>query len=361
MLRSRLLQFTRLPTLLPMSMGEGVPGGVVTPGAGGGSSGGSSAPAPSSNTGGGSSQTPGPQGAPLDSFRSPAPSSTPRDSVPTPDGANYDFMTEVFGTQPSAQPAQAEPPAAPGTTPAQEPAPAAQPQVPAPAQAPPPDQQQPPAAGQQGGQAQQPAQGPRFNPADPIGLAAALREPENNAVALEHLAQTVFNLSEKDLQDLEENVAGTVPKLLAKAVLHSQIQTLSILGHIMPLMMQNHGTISQLQSKAEDNFFAAWPQVDRAKHANLVAQLGVRYRQMNPNDTSEQMIERLGPFVLMQLGLPMVAMTKTGQAPAAQPRANGNGGQVPKPVAFQPAAPGAVVHSTQVPDDQFGFLGQRGE
>ena len=303
------------------------------------------------------------------SFRQPSsPSSSVSDPVPSSsgaDGESYDFMSEIFGQQASqAEPAVRAPTAQPAvsqTEPVQQPpgqVPAAAPVDPAQ-----PTSQQPPAVSGQQGEAvtqpgqQQPSSGPRFDPADPISIAHGLEE--HQAAAVEALANGVFRLEQKDLEALEVNVGAEVPKLLAKAVVHAQIQFLTMMGKMMPQMLARHSAVTRMQSSAEDSFYRAWPQLDRAKHGRLVAELGLRYRQMNPNDTAEQMIERLGPFALSAAGLPLVAMTRAA-AGQQQPQTNGQHQPRPQPQVFQPANPGTVVSTQPVPGaDAFGYLGQQ--
>lgn len=292
-------------------------------------------------------------GSPGPSSQTPAPAAAPGGS----EASSFDFLNSVFDAPtPSASPSPApDAPAqvAPGAPPAQaQPPQVAPPQPVAPAAQPAQPSAQP--AAQPGPSQQQPAISPPFDPSDPVSLARGL--VENYDAAVEHLATSVFAMTPQELEALETNVGGEVPRLLAKAVVFMQTQNLTQLGRLIPLMMQKHSTVQQAHTKNVDAFYAAWPSIDKAKHADKVREIAMTFRQLNPEVPTAQMIETIGPFILMQLGLPLVPMTKAGPgavAPAAQlPRPNGS-----QPTHFQPAAPGAVtVHQAPV-GDPFAYMG----
>lgn len=289
-----------------------------------------------------------------------APSSTPA-STPssTPSGGeagggqDFDFMTEVFGDAQSGDAAKGAvtekvttPEPAPRSEPAQVPAPAA-----APVQAPPDAQTQP--SGQQGSPTQQP-ETTKFDPADPISLARGL--DENREAAIEHLATTAFKLDPTELEGLEVDIANTIPKLMAKTVVFAQTQFLTQLSRVVPLMIQRNNAIVKRNDENMGEFYSAWPSLDRVKHGAAVQELAVRFRQMFPSVTKEQMIEQLGPLVLTSQGLPVTPIHR-GPAAASKP----NGGQprpgARSPAGFVPAAPGTVAQTTTVPEDPWAFMG----
>lgn len=296
---------------------------------------------------------------------SPAPSSTPASSGSEPSsggGDSYSFMSEIFDSStptPSPSPATptpAEPAPTPAPAPQPQPAPApapspAEPVVPTPAPAP--DS----ASNQQGTQVQQqPAASPKFDPADPISLAQALAEPANFNAAIDHLAQTQFKMEPTELEALEADVAGQLPKLLAKAAVFSQMQFLTMLSRSVPHMIQRHQTVMEKHNDNLNQFYSAWPTLDRVKHGAVVNEMATRFRQMFPQVTKDQMIEQLGPMVLASQGLPIVAMAKSGQV-VPTTKVNVAPQPAPKPAGFVPAAPGTVSQMTTPVADPFGYMG----
>jgi hypothetical protein len=294
--------------------------------------------------------------APSSSPATSTPGSTPSPAPSTPsssEGQSYNFMSEVFGDSGTPEPAKAEPQPAPQPAPQEQPQPAPAPAPPAQA-APQEAPAQVPASSPPGAQPTTAVEPQKFDPADPISLARGL--DENREAAIEHLATTVFKLEPKELEELEVDVAGTVPKLLAKAVVFAQTQFLTQLSRVVPLMIQRHGQVTERHQQNLGEFYAAWPSLDKVKHGQAVNEIAVRYRQMFPNATKEQMIEHIGPMILATVGLPITAMHRGAVAPGKP-----NGGQprpgTPRAVGFVPAAPGTVAQTTTVPEDPWSFMG----
>lgn len=292
--------------------------------------------------------------------------STPASPAGGDSGQDFDhgFMNDVFGSSEPATPA--EPVVAPVepvvATPTPAPATPAQPVVPQPPTAPavaqpvvPPVQPtvQPVQPGvQPSGQQGEPL---KYDPADPISLARALTEPETFNAAVEHLATTAFALSPTDLEGLEVNIAQTVPRLLAKAVVYMQTQMLTNLSRIVPMQIQRHQAVTQVHDKNLGEFYSAWPSLSKDKHEKLVNDTATLYRKMNPQASKDQMIQHVGQMVLANAGLPIVAMAKAAAAAAAPASPTA---PAPKPAAFVPAAPGTVANVTAVPDSPWDFMGQ---
>lgn len=193
---------------------------------------------------------------------------------------------------------------------------------------------------------------PHLDPGDPITLARALVEHE--AAAIEHTAQSLFTLSNEEVEALETDVVGTIPKLLAKVAVKVQQQQLAQLSRIVPMMIERHARVTQRHTANEDKFYQAWPGLDRSKHGDVVRKYGAVYRAMNPQATLDKMIADLGPMVMMAAGV------QPGQS--VQPSRQGNGAVPPRPLhqpsAFVPAAGGTSGMSGSTQQGVFDFLGQ---
>ncbi len=256
-----------------------------------------------------------------------APSSTPSSSDAS--ASPFDFDTLFSASDPDAVSAPEATPATPatpvqpvaGAEPAQPTAPTAAP--PTPAQ---PPVSEPPAA-------QPAAQAPPLDFSEPAAIAQRILSDRANVEA--HVAKQLFTLSQEEIESLETDVVGTIPKLLAKAYVASQTAMLQQLQQVVPLMAQK---LTQQTKRYEDNsakFFKKWPQIDQQKHGDLVYRYGVVYRQMNPQASLDQMISDLGPLVMQAAGIaaqPTAPRTPTAFTPAP------NGGAVGLPTAVQPNA-----------------------
>ena len=116
---------------------------------------------------------------------------------------------------------------------------------------------------------------------------------------------------------------------------------LTQLGKIVPAMIQRHSAITKAHSESEGKFYERWKDagLSKAKHQGVVDKYAQLYRQANPSASLEQMIEDLGPMVVM-----------AAKIPPAQPQANGGlaapmakRAASPQPTPFVPAvgSPGA--------------------
>lgn len=304
----------------------------VDPGGEGGGSGPSGSPgsspsgAPSAPASSGSTSGAGAAGA----SPSPAPATPPASDATPPaspvdagGGDSFDFES-IFGDGPEPAP---EP--KPAVAPAQPPAAAPPPQ---PAQAQPP---QPPATAQPTPQPSTGGQEPAsvLDASDPASIAHHLALHKDAAIA--HIAEQVFKLSPEDVEALETDTVGTIPKLLAKTFVEMQGVMLGQMARLVPQIVQRHSVATAANAEAEKAFFSMWPSLDQSKHSDLVRRYAVTYRQMHPQATREQMFSDLGPIVMMA--------ARVAPTPAASVPRNS-----PKPSPFVPAG-GGVAEPNNAP------------
>lgn len=240
---------------------------------------------------------------------------------------------EPSTTAPAAPPASAAPkapePPAPATPAAPEPPKPTEPEPPKPA-----------AAAPSPSGAEQTPQSPPLDPTDPASLARHLAENEEAMVA--HVAKTMFAITDKEMEELETNVGEAIPKLLGKTFVKMQANMLQQIARLVPSMVQRTTEAVQKNAENEQKFFRAWPALDPTKHTDIVRKYAVTYRQMHPQASFEQMIQDLGPLVMMA-----AKVNPTAGAPAAAPAA-----ATPKPQPFVPSTSGAtIVSQTPVEED----------
>lgn len=328
--------------------------------------------APSGAPSGAGSPDPGVSGAtPSAPSSTPAVSSEPApptpgspDGLPTPDSgsdAGVDFAF-LFGNAVSAEPGSPE--ATPGTTlPPAAPQPVKPAQQPAPAQAATPAAPQAPqtavpqAAAPAPTDATSPAASPSLDPFDPGHLASYLQQ--NEAVVVQTVADSMFKLSDEDVTGLESDLPGTVSKLLAKVFVANQRNYLAQMGRLFPAMLDRHSKVTKVQSEAEAEFFKAWPDLkaDNPQHKNFVDKYGAVYRTMHPAATRQEMIQALGPMVML------AAKVVPGQAQPSAPGMPGHqaspmvptNGRPPQPSPFVPAGPasGGAAPGTQIQPNEY--------
>jgi hypothetical protein len=346
---------------------EGAGGAPSSPSSPASSSSGSpasgSSSVPSSASPSGAPSTPGPSGP---SSAPSAPSTSPTSTSPQPadgvgDGYNFEavfgddfFPSPTSPASPSA-PAPAAPPVAPAAVAPSPQQPQPQPgqqQPAAPAATPAPSSQaQPAPTGQPGPQDPGTAGRPVLDPGDPSGIARVMHDQREQFV--DHVSKNMFQLSNEDMAALEADVAGTVPRLLARTYVDTTIGLLTHMSRSVPLMVQRHLEVTKARDDAESGFYSKWPGLDKSngKIRELVQQTAIAMRQLNPQMTTQEMYEAVGPIVMQRAGIafapPASSVSPGAPQPAAArpqvPIAGPNGTQmVPAPAPFVPAPPGTV-------------------
>lgn len=338
---------------------DGSSGGDSSPSGGGGSSSSSaSSSTPSAAPSSGSTpSSPSPSATPSSpSSASPSPSATPASpATPSPGGAPpsggdaLDFESIFAGPQEPA-PTPVTPPA-----PTPTPTPATPPAATAPAVA-------EPAKVEAAAPAATPApttptstepSAPVLDPSDPASIAAHLMSNKDAAIA--HIAEKMFKLSPEDVEALESDTVGTIPKLLARSFVEVQSVMLNQMARLVPQMIHRQTEAIKKNAEAEDAFYSMWPTIDKGKHGTLVKNYAITFRNMHPQATREQMFASVGPLVMMAAQIPLTA-------PAAARSAAAPGAPSPKPMPFVPAggsAPGGTNnHTVELNPVEAMFAGQ---
>jgi hypothetical protein len=322
----------------PVWAPEGAGGGssAAPQSSGGGGSGASSgASAPSS-----APSSPSPGGPASRSVEPSAPSGSPAGAGEAPPAFDYGAM---FGDGPPVDlPLETSAPAP--AAPAQEPTPVAPPAPAAPVAAPATGEAPAAAPPAQGGAPvggpPQAGEAPALDPYNPGMLAEHLARSE--AQAIEFVAQNMFQLTPQEIEAVEQDVIGAIPKLLSKVFVKSQQNWLQQLDKMIPVMVQRHTDAMKRNGEGEEKFYGAWPNIGR-EHSDLVNRYAMVYRQMHPKATLDELIRDVGPMVMMAARIPP-NLGPTGQQAAgrAAPAANG---RPPQPAPFTPAGGGPVSAS----------------
>lgn len=202
-------------------------------------------------------------------------------------------------------------------------------------------------------------------PATPSSASFSLDDPDSIASVLDreteamtaHLAQTMFALSEKDRQALEDDALAVLPSLLAKGVVEGQKLAMRSIAKIVPAMITKQITGMRSSIQSENEFFTRWPQIDRAANVELVKRFAIALRQTNPQMTKAQMIDEVGAMVCGALKVPtQVAAAVPG---AHVPVAANGAHRVVTP--FVPAGGGGAVPQGAPSNDPWAGLGEEHE
>lgn len=291
-----------------------------------GPSGGGTATAPgTSSTSDSGSVSPSP--SPADANSGGGAGSIPTSPSSSEEVEGVDFSS-IFGDGEEVAPLAPEPSPAPAAAPpaAVQPAAGAEP-APGPTLAPAPAPGAPAAPA-----STDPASAPsaQLDPYDPGALFSALQKDEKTAV--QHVAETMFKLSAEEIEALESNTVEVIPQLLAKGFVKAQMNMFQQMSRMIPAMMQKQTQMMQKHSENENKFYARWPDLKKDQHGNLVMQYASVYRQMNPSVSLEEMIEAVGPMVMMAAKVQPSLRPASPGAPAAV-----NGVRPAQPSPFVPA------------------------
>lgn len=266
------------------------------------------------------------------------------------DGISVPEETPVDGVaapSPRPSPGAAAPPApAAGQTPVQQQTPAAA--QPAPAQPAPQPVAQPQGATPQGGGAERRI----YSPGE---LAQQLGQ--NRTTMIDALAAQKFQLSPAEVQALEVDAVGVLPKIMARVYFEATVNGLQQMANMVPRMVEYVANERLAENQAESDFHTEWPNIDRnnAQHMRTVAQLAQSFRQMNPGASQADAVKYVGQAATAFLGL---QAPQRAAAPGARP---GNGARRTAPP-FAPATGGRAQPMpgqtpAPQPGDAFAGLG----
>lgn len=233
----------------------------------------------------------------------------------------------------------AEVPPAVAETPPAEPKPEEPPTPPAPVEAAP--AQPPPEA---------PPAVPAEQPPEPVAPAPTMEQiretyQKNRSEMEANVASTVYNLSEDQVQRLDDGDAALIPELMAKVYMDAVTGAVAHMITHLPSMMESVLTGRDDTKVLEDQFYTANPHIDRAQHAETVSRFGLAYRHLYPNAPAEDFIRDVGAQVMVALKIP----PGDGGQPVLEPPA-------PKTPAFQPAKGGSPGGAAPPPANPFEVL-----
>lgn len=160
-----------------------------------------------------------------------------------------------------------------------------------------------------------------------------------------NVASTVYNLSEDQVQRLDDGDAALIPELMAKVYMDAVTGAVAHMITHLPNMMESVLTGRDDTKVLEDQFYTANPHIDRAQHAETVNRFGLAYRHLYPNAPAEDFIRDVGAQVMVALKIP----PGDGGQPTPEPPA-------PKTPAFQPAKGGSPGGTAPPPANPFEVL-----
>lgn len=157
---------------------------------------------------------------------------------------------------------------------------------------------------------------------------------ESRAAAEALIASSHYKLDDATLLELDENPSAAIPKLLARVYMDAITGAVSHMVQHLPAMIGRVAEGQTTATKAEEEFFQAWPQL-AGKNAE-VSHFGVQYRKMFPQASKADFIRDVGAQVVVALKLPFngagaqAPVAPTPPAPPFRPAGAGTGA-IPAP------------------------------
>lgn len=189
----------------------------------------------------------------------------------------------------------------------------------------------------------------------PGELATALGQ--NRDKIIDALATGKFQLSPADVQALEVDAVGVLPKIMARVYFEATVNGITQMANMVPRMVESVVSERILESQAETDFHTAWPNIDRnnSQQMQAVNHFANSYRQMNPGASKEDAIKFVGMAVTQMFNLQQPQRAAAGQPP--------RGGTPPRrtPPPFTPAQGGRAqppAGTPPLPADPFAGLGE---
>lgn len=183
--------------------------------------------------------------------------------------------------------------------------------------------------------APQPAAQPTLNPADSFRQLHHLIEQQQPQIE-KLVADQAYQLSAEELEGIQTEPEKVLPTLMARVHMNAVKGVLRHVAQQLPAAVGAMIEAKEVNRRLEDQFYSAWPQLDRNADDSTVRTMAAMYRRMNPQATLDDMIRVVGAQAVVALGkqgAPARARSPQAQ-PAAQPR---------RAVPFVPAAPASAA------------------
>ena len=178
-------------------------------------------------------------------------------------------------------------------------------------------------------------------PAPPAPTPREVISPEQQAADFAQLEQEIaeglqalYIMSPEEaakLDEFEQKPSEYLPGLLAKAHQNAYTHAYQAIMDAIPQVMNQVSQTTQVQNQAENAFFNRWP--DLKGQEDVAMRAITTYRNMNPQATLQESIERSGMLAMIELGKNPLSDRTQPAAPARE-----NPAFTPPP---RPAQPGS--------------------
>jgi len=148
---------------------------------------------------------------------------------------------------------------------------------------------------------------------------------QNKDQIVQAVAEMRFKMSDEDVKAVEEDFVKALPMFAGRVWFEAYTSAVNFMNQQIPSIMRGEMQKFGRSFEAENQFYKAWPGLDRGKHHDHVKHFGRVYRQAYPQASVEDFVRDVGTMVASQLGLANANRPPAsgGQGPAATSGANG--------------------------------------
>ena len=155
---------------------------------------------------------------------------------------------------------------------------------------------------------------------------------------LETNLTTRFGITDAEALQLVTDPGKAFPKLQARMFTDMWLAVEQLIDTRLPSVIENTTRNMKVRDEKVDDFFVAWPKLDRKKHGQQVAEVARVYSQVKSNATEAEVIQHVGMQVMMMNGIVpddvvvqgTPAVEDPSQVPAPHRPAAVNGARAPQ-------------------------------
>jgi len=135
------------------------------------------------------------------------------------------------------------------------------------------------------------------------------------------LATQVYNVSDKDLDDLQSNPKAVYGRMMARVHVNAVSSVMRTLAQQIPVVVHGMMQAVRANDQAEGRFWNQYPQLDRnnPQHRQTVATIARNVRAMNPTMSEGDMVRFTGAQAAVMLGVAGTAAPPRRPGPPSMP------------------------------------------
>lgn len=184
---------------------------------------------------------------------------------------------------------------------------------------------------------------PTVTPVEPTTAELAATDLKNREEMQAKISEH-YKMTEEESLQLLSDPGVFLPKYQARMWTDMWYAMQTMLQQSMPSLIQNNLRQVEEQNSHVDDFFSAWPKLNKKDHGTTVAQVAKVYSQVNPNATTEEVTKFVGMQAMLHHGMSPDLAPVDPSAPAPVPAE-------PTPAPYQPAAVNAAPAAQRLNSD----------